>query len=134
MTDGAPRPPGLFASLRRLLGSSAELAQVRLELLATELQQEKLRVLEALAWVGVAMLAFGVAMVLLAVFVVLLFDERHRLAALGVVVLVYLGGAALAWRAARARLREGGGPFEASLAELRRDRAALAGRDPGASV
>ncbi|HMM87045.1 phage holin family protein [Azohydromonas sp.] len=133
MSDGAPRPPGLFASLRRVLGSAAELVEVRLELLATELQQEKLRVLEALAWLAVAMLAFGIAMVLLAVFVVLLFDE-HRLAALGAVVLVYLGGAALAWRAARARLREGGGPFEASLAELRRDRAALAGRDPGASA
>lgn len=134
MSDGAPRPPGLFASLRRVLGSAAELVEVRLELLATELQQEKLRVLEALAWLAVAMLAFGIAMVLLAVFVVLLFDERHRLAALGAVVLVYLGGAALAWRAARVRLREGGGPFEASLAELRRDRAALAGRDPGASA
>lgn len=126
--DGTDRPAGLFGSLRRLSGELAELAQLRLELFATELQQEKLRALEALAWLGVALLAFGVGLVLLSAFVVLLVGAPYRLAVLGVIVLLYLGLAALAWRQARARLRDGA-PFEASVAELRRDRAALGGRD-----
>ena len=131
MADEAPA--GLFASLRRLLHGSAELAEVRLELFATELQQEKLRVLDSLAWMAVAMLALGVGLVLFAVFLVLLVGEEHRLAALGVLALVYMGAAWVAWGAARTRRHEGGAPFEASLAELRRDRAALVGRDPSAS-
>ena len=129
----ADKPPlGLFASLRRLLHSSAELAEVRLALLATELQQEKLRLLESLAWLAAALLAFGVGLVLLSGFVVMLVGEPYRLAALGIVVLLYFGFAWAAIRIARARVHAGGAPFEASLAELRRDRAALFGRDPTA--
>jgi uncharacterized membrane protein YqjE len=126
--EGAPPPAGLFAALRRLLASSAELAEVRLALFATELQQEKLRTLDALAWLLIGVVAAGVALVLASVFVVLLFPEPLRLAALGVVALAYAGGAWLALRTARARLAEAA-PFEATLAELRRDREALAGRN-----
>jgi uncharacterized membrane protein YqjE len=131
MSDAAP--PGLFASLRRLLQHSVELAEVRLELFATELQQEKLRLLESLAWLALALLAFAIGLVLLSVFIVMLFDRPHRLAALGGVVLAYFAGAWVAWRVARAKGQGSGKPFEASLSELRRDRAALTGRDPSAS-
>jgi uncharacterized membrane protein YqjE len=124
------KPPGFFASLRRVLAGSAELAEVRIKLFATELQEEKLRLLESLAWLAVSLLALGVALVLLSVFVVMLFGEQHRLAALGVIIVLYLVGAGAAWRIARARRRAGGPPFEASLAELRRDRAALGGQTP----
>jgi len=133
MADADGPPPGLFASLRRLLGSAAELAEVRLALFATELQQEKLRAFDALALLAAALLAAGVALLLLSLFVVMLFAEAYRVAALGVVVLVYALAAGLLWRAARARLGEGT-PFEATRAELRRDREALTGRDPGASA
>ncbi|WP_119355032.1 phage holin family protein [Azohydromonas sediminis] len=134
MGDASAPPPGLFTSLRRLLGSAAELAEVRLALFATELQQEKLRALDALALLAVALLAAGVALVLLSLLVVMLFAEPYRIAALGVVVLVYAAAAGLLWRAARARLAEGT-PFEATRAELRRDREALAGREtPGAGA
>jgi uncharacterized membrane protein YqjE len=133
MSDAKPPPPGLFASLRRLLGSAAELVEVRLALFSTELQQEKLRALDALALLAVGLLAAGVALVLLSLFVVMLFAEPYRVAALGVVVLVYALAAGLLLRAARARLAEGT-PFEATMAELRRDREALAGRDPGTSA
>jgi uncharacterized membrane protein YqjE len=125
--DGSAAPGGLYAALRRLLANSAELAEVRLALLATELQQEKLRALDALVWLLLGVAAAGVALVLASLFVVLLLPEPLRLAALGVIVLVYAGGAWLALRLARARLTASP-PFEATLAELRRDREALAGR------
>jgi uncharacterized membrane protein YqjE len=118
---------GLFGSLRGLLHSSAKLVEVRLELLATELQQEKLRVLDALAWLAVAVLALAIGMALLSVFIVLLFAPPYRLAALGGVGLAHLALAGWALRLARSRRHAGGMPFEASLAELRRDRSALLG-------
>ena len=124
-------PPGLLASARRLSGDLVELGLLRLELFSTELQQEKLRVFEALAWLAAAVLAAGIGLLLLSVFVVLLFEERHRVAALGGIVLLHALGAVLALRSARARLREAQ-PFEASLAELRRDRDALSGRGAAA--
>ena len=129
MNEGKTPATGLFGSLRRLLHSSTELLEVRLELLATELQQEKLRVLDALAWLAVAVLALAIALVLLSVFVVMLFAPEYRLAALGAVGLGHLGLAWAALRLARSRRQAGGPPFEASLAELRRDRAALMGRE-----
>jgi uncharacterized membrane protein YqjE len=120
--------PGLLGSLRGLLRNGAELAEVRLELFATEIRQEKLRLLESLAWLGVAMLALSVGLVLMAVFLVLLVGEPYRLSTLGVVTLLYLAGAWFAWQRSRARQRADGPAFAASLAELRRDRAMLGGQ------
>ena len=130
MSDDAPA--GLLSSLRRLLHSSAEMAEVRLDLFATELQQEKLRVLDSLAWLALAWLALGVGLVLLCLFVVLLIAEPYRLAGLGVIAGLCLAGAWAAWLASRRRGHAGGTPFEASLAELRRDRDALIARDSSA--
>ena len=86
---------GLLASLRRLLISGSELAEVRLQLLATELQQEKLRLLESLAWLVVAAMACCVGLLLFSLFVVLLVEPAHRLLALGVLSLAFLVGAGL---------------------------------------
>ena len=122
-------PPGLFASLRRLLGSGFSMAEVRLELLATDLQFEKLRVLESLLWLAVALVGFVMTMLLFSLFVVLLVGEPYRLAVLGVLALLYGAGSWAALRVARHRRDSGGTPFGASLSELRRDSAALFGRD-----
>lgn len=119
----SPQPAGgLFHSLRVLLGTTLGMAQLRLELFGTELEAEKLRVLDALWRVGLGLLLLGVALVLAAVFVLLLFWESYRLAALGAMVLVFVGSGVgmLLW--ARAGLRAGpGGPFALSVGELQRD-------------
>jgi hypothetical protein len=44
----APESPGLVASLRRLLGTLLETAQVRLDLIAVEIELEKQRLLTVL--------------------------------------------------------------------------------------
>ena len=58
MPPGASRPPGtgLMQSLRRLASTGLELIQLRLELLASELEQQKLRIFDALAWAAVGLL------------------------------------------------------------------------------
>ena len=120
------RGGGLFVSLRRLLGTVFELAQVRLELLLTEYEQEKLRIFGALLWAGVGLLLLGVGLVLLAAFVVVLFPEERRALALGLLMLLFLGGGAGLLRLALNKLSAPlGNPLAASGAELERDRAGL---------
>lgn len=116
---------GLLTSLRQLLATVLELAQVRLSLLGTELEMEKRHLFSALLWAVLALLVFGVGLVLLCGFIVLLFWEDHRLTVIGVMVLVFLGAGALLLRQARCCLYSAQGMFAASLAEMKRDRADL---------
>ncbi len=116
---------GLFASLRRLLGTVLEIAEVRLALLGTEVELEKRRLFDALFWVAMAVLVLATGLVLLCAFVILLFSEGYRLPALGVMALLFLGGGLLLLRQAQQRLRSPEGMFGSSLAELKRDQAGL---------
>jgi uncharacterized membrane protein YqjE len=116
---------GLFASLRRMLATALEIAQVRLALVGTEIEFEKRRILHGLLWGAVALLVLGVGIVLSCGFVILLFWEGYRLAAVGVMALLFLAGGALLIRQARQRLRSPSGMFDASVAELQRDQAEL---------
>ena len=116
---------GLFASLRQLLATAVEIAQVRLDLLGTEVELEKRRLFDALLWAAVALVMLGVGLLLFCGFVILLFWEGYRLAAVGVLALLFLGAGGVLVRIARQRLRNQNGPFDASVGELDRDRAGL---------
>lgn len=120
----------IAASLRRLGASAAELLHVRLELLATELEQEKLRLLDALLLAGLALLALGLGALLLVLFVVAVTPERWRWLVLGALALGFVGAGIAALVAARRRLQGGGGLLRASRDELARDIAALKPREP----
>ena len=122
---GPNKAGGLFASLRRLLGTVLEIAEVRLALLGTEVELEKRRLFDALFWVAMAVLVLATGLVLLCAFVILLFSEGYRLPALGVMALLFLGGGLLLLRQAQQRLRSPEGMFGSSLAELKRDQAGL---------
>jgi len=122
-------PRGLLASLRRLLATGLEIAQVRLELLAVELEQEKLRIFDGLLWAALALLMLGVGLLLAVGLLLLLVWDGHRLAALGVLSVLFLGAGALLARLARSRLSSPQGIAAGSLDELARDRAALEGRE-----
>lgn len=125
---------GLFDSARRLLDTAVAVVQVRLELFGTELEQEKLRLADAVWQGALGLLLLGLALVGFFGFVVLLFWEGYRLPAIGVLTLVFAGGGAWLLRRAREGLRAPeGGPFALSLAELRRDRDGLAPSEPGAA-
>lgn len=112
---------GLLASLQHLLATALEMVQVRLDLLGTEVEFEKRRLFDGLIWGAVALLALGIGAVLFCGFIILMFAQEYRLAAVGVMALLFLGGAALLMRQARARLRTTTGMFGATLAELKQD-------------
>ena len=115
------------------MNTAIGLLATRLELLATEFEEEKLRLLGLVGYGAAAMLLLGTGMVFLALFLTVLFWESNRLLVLGIFTAVFLvsGGIALfmAWRCAQAQERL----FSSSLAELAEDRAALAGLKDRAS-
>lgn len=117
--------PGILASVRGLLGTSLTLLQTRLQLFATELEEERQRLLALLLWGAVAVLALGAGLVFVAIFLTILLWDSNRLLVLGVFSALFLSmglvAVAIVWRQARAT----SGLFAASLAELSRDRAEL---------
>jgi uncharacterized membrane protein YqjE len=117
---------GLLSSLRRMAGTLLEIGQVRLQILGTELQQEKLRLFDALLLAGVGLFLFVIGAVLLCGFVIMLFAEGYRLAALGVLTLAFIGGGILSMRAGGQRLNGPSHMFKATLDEIARDRESLA--------
>jgi uncharacterized membrane protein YqjE len=121
--------PGLLDRIRRLGGGGLEWAELRLALLANGLAFEKLRLIEALAWLAAALVAATVGVLLLLALALLLVHEAWRLPLLGLLGLIFIGGAAWAWHTALDRLQGGEPPFAALREELARDRAAL-GPDP----
>jgi uncharacterized membrane protein YqjE len=128
----APAGGGLFDSLRRLVDTAVEILQLRLQLLGSELEQEKLRLVEALVQAAIGLVMLALALVLALGFVVLLFWEGYRLPAIGVLTLVFgAGGVWLLRRALDKARGPEGGPFALSLAELRRDREGLRREPPG---
>ena len=88
--------PSLLDKLRRLTGGGLEWAELRLALLANGLAFEKLRLLEALAWLAAALVAATVGVLLLVVLAVLLAADAWRLPMLGLMGLGFLGAAAWA--------------------------------------
>jgi uncharacterized membrane protein YqjE len=120
---------GLFESLRQLLNTALELAQVRLELLVADLQLEKMRLVEVALRALLGLLLLGLGLLLLIGFLLMLLWDGYRLPALGALTLLCLGGGALLLQAAKRRLREGDELLAATRAEFERDRAALRPRD-----
>ena len=125
----APRV-GLFESLRRLSATLLEIANVRLELLVSDLELEKQRLVDALLRMLLGLLLLGMGLILFVAFVLMLVAEQHRLAAVGVLMVVCVGGGAWLLLAARRLWRSGEPVFAATTAELRRDRAALGPAQP----
>jgi uncharacterized membrane protein YqjE len=122
---------GLFAALRQLLHSAAQLALLRLDLLATDLELEKLRLVDVAVRALLGLMFIGLGLVLLIGFVLLLMWDSYRLAAAGVLTLLFLGGGGLLLQAAKRRLNDGEPMLAATRAEFARDQAAL--RDEPAS-
>lgn len=119
---------GLFESLKTLSASLVGIVQTRLELLSTDVAEEREHLISLLMMGLVALFCLGVGMVLLAILIVVAFWESHRMMALGGLTGLFLvAGAGVVWLAmhkARTRPRL----FTASLAELSKDRQHLSTR------
>ena len=118
----AHRRRGLFDSIKTLTATLLAIAQTRLDLLATELEEERLRLSSILTWTCVALFCAGCGAIFAAmIFVVALWDT-NRLVAVGVPAIVFLLAAALAWSIVIGKVKTKTRLFSASLAELAKDR------------
>lgn len=130
MDDGGP-PRGIVQSLRQLAATALALVVTRGELAAVELAEARDRIagwaLAALLG-GVLVLA---ALLTVSLLVAAVFWDSYRWQAIGLLALSY--GVAGAWLIARVRREVNAAPplLSATLAELARDRAALAPGDTG---
>ncbi|HRP22364.1 MAG TPA: phage holin family protein [Thauera sp.] len=123
------RKPRLAETLRGIIDAGLQTVQTRLELLAVEIQEEKLRLTALTLNVVLCGLLLGFGLVFLLIFLTVLFWEEHRLLALGLATLACLGGGVFAATNAARELRRGSRLFAASLAELARDRHAVQRRE-----
>ena len=116
---------GLFASMAKLLATAIGIAQTRLELLTTELQEEVHRVAEIMVYAVIALLAAGVGLFLLALVVIFAFWDTHRIvASIAVTSTVFLI-AIVAALVLRAKVRGKPPMLDGTLAELKKDRETL---------
>ena len=118
----APAPGSLGSRLRSSIAGALGLLQTRLELLATEFQEEKLRLGSLLGYAAAAFFFLGFGAVMLALFLTVLLWDSHRLLALGIFTALFLAIGIIAALAAARIGRQGSRLFAASIAELAQDR------------
>ncbi|MBU0688622.1 MAG: phage holin family protein [Gammaproteobacteria bacterium] len=120
---------GLFVSLKRLLSTALGIVSTRLELLANEWEEERMRLIRMLVLALLAVFFVCMAAVLFAIFVVAAFWHDHPLLAISVLALSFFVISGLCALSLRRLLHQPPVLFSASLAELRRDRHELGAFD-----
>lgn len=122
MNNSSPGPGGGWLETMRGIGESLlAMTRNRIELFAVELQEEKLRFLSLLIWIGLAA-ALGFAGVFVAI-IALAFWLWAAAGYFGLIVLaaVSLGAAALIVLGIRKKIQTGPQPFASTVAEFRKD-------------
>ncbi len=114
-----------MSSVQGLAATLMAIFQTRLELLATEVEEEKQRLLAVLGWGAVAILMGTVASVFLAGFITVLFWDTHPLLVLGLLTLAFAAVCLWAVRRVQAITASPEGMLAATLAELQADHDAL---------
>jgi uncharacterized membrane protein YqjE len=124
----SPPPEGLIGSLRRFGRGVLHVVQTRLEILSTEIAEERFNLAK------LALVAFGVLVLLQTgllfalLFVVLAVGGEHRLMAIGISALVLLLGALAGGIWLRGWLKSRPPMFATTIAELRKDGDRLRGK------
>ena len=112
-------------SVKRLLGTLTAIVSTRLELLSNELQEELLHLKQVFFFSVVALFCFGLAVLLLTAFIVVLFWDDHRLAVLGSLSAFFFALGAWLSMLLLSKAHAKTKLFSASLAELAKDRESL---------
>ncbi|MGA9033258.1 MAG: phage holin family protein [Sulfuricaulis sp.] len=124
MSESDTKAPagGLLASLQRLLATLLDIMQTRVAIVATEFEEERVRLRELVVFGFVALFFVNLGIVLFTLLVVMLFWESHRLYVMGGFALLYLGVGVVAGISLRHRMKSRPRLFATTLAELSKDR------------
>lgn len=128
MTEEAGHSEGLLDSLRNLARTFLAIVQTRIEIFASEIDEQRALLARIVVLAAVAAFCLGLAVILLVLFVVVLFWDTDRLLAIGVLAGVLAAGGITALMMLQAAVRRRPKLLSATLAELRKDRAKLEGQ------
>ena len=120
--------PGVVGALRSLAANAVGIAQTRLELLANEFEEERVRTLKIVLFAAIALFCAGVGVLLITTWIIVALWDQYRLATLGFLAVFYLVVAGIILARLKARQAERPKLFSSSLAELARDRDLLKSR------
>jgi uncharacterized membrane protein YqjE len=127
-TEGPPpRAEGLMGSLRGLVRSMLHVVQTRLEILSTEIAEERYNLTRLVVVVLGVLFCLQAGLLLAVLFFVLAVGGENRLAAIGISGLVLLVAAAVGALWLRSWLKHRPPMFATTMAELRKDRDRLRG-------
>lgn len=129
MADNAPdERKGLLHSLTALVATLVAMAHTRLDLLSTDLEEEREHLLALLLLAFIALFCLGVGVLLASLLLVVVFWDTHRVLVLGLLTGVFLVGGLAACGLAMHKVRSKPRLFAASIAELAKDRQQLGAR------
>jgi len=120
---------GLLSSLKNLTSTLVALVYTRLDLISTDLEEGRERLISLLVSVFLSLFCLCFGVVLLAILVVVAFWDTYRLFALSTLTAIFLlTGTILCVKAIRA-LKNMPRMFEASMAELIKDQQHIHNKD-----
>lgn len=111
----------IIAAAGRIGATLLDMAHTRLELAAVEVQEEWQRMLRHLAWTLLAVFLVAGAILLAALFVILLFWDSYRLHAVAAMAALFALAGATVFLKSRASFAARPPLLSATLAELRSD-------------
>lgn len=120
MSSPPEAPRGLLAALQTVAASLLAMGQTRLELLANEIEVQKLQALRLLLLAGALLFCAGLGVVLLVLLLAMAAGEA-RLFVVGGAAVAFLVIAGLLYRTLMLVTRAPEPAFEATLAELQED-------------
>lgn len=120
MSDTSSSEGGLFAALPRLWRTLRLLATSRVELFLLELQEERLRLFDALLLATAVVVCGAFALGLLTLTLVVAFWDQHRVLVLALLTLAFAGGAGGCFWTLRRRLLRWQA-FAATREQLKKD-------------
>jgi uncharacterized membrane protein YqjE len=116
---------GLLATLKAAAATLLGAVHTRFELLVSELEEERVRLLRLALFALIALFFLALGVVMATLFVVVLFWDSQRLLVIGLLTVVYVAAGVIVAQVARRDAQGRGRLFAASLGELKKDRERL---------
>ena len=128
MAEESGRAAGLLESLRNLGKTFLAVLQTRLEIFASELDEQGALLARIAVLAAVAALCLGLAVILVVLFVAVLFWDTNRLLAIGAMAGIFAAAGIIAGLMLRSAIARRPKLLAATLAELRKDKSKLEGQ------
>lgn len=125
MSENTPNSKGLMESLSAFAATLVAILHTRLELLSTDIEEEREHLLSLVALSLIALFCLMVGIILTTVLFIVALWETYRLLAIGSLAGFFLMAGLIMWYLVKRKAKSKPRLFLASLIELRKDRQKL---------